>query len=108
MMRALKLCSVGFVVLLLFSNCQAAPTSLETYVMGPYTVEGFGVTPSEAKADANWEMFLKIQEIEAGLPHNHEYLDFEVISEGFVNESTYEINFNVIIWDKTPPGPPNG
>lgn len=108
-MRALKLGPVlfVFVFVLLLTNAQSVHAQLNTYQMGPYHVEGFGVTSGEAVTQAYEEMWDLIFAIETTLPPNHFVLAFQVISQGHTNANTYVIDFYVIIWEPTPPGPPN-
>ncbi|MDG1875646.1 MAG: hypothetical protein P8J27_17170 [Mariniblastus sp.] len=107
MTRVLKLASILITTLTLLSTCQAN-SAIETYELGVFTAEGCGVTSTEAVGEANFDLFLRLRDIEATLPQNHVLLEYKIVSEGFLDPLTYQIHFIVIVWEKAPPGPPMG
>lgn len=106
-MRALKLSSFLFVFVLILANAESAQAQMNTYELGPFHVEGYGINPAEAEAEAYGELFDFMVWIQTTLPPGHVVLDFEVITEGHTSPTTYVIDFYVIVWDQLPPGPPN-
>ena len=106
-MRALKLSSLLFVFVLFLANAQTAQAQMNTYEVGPFVVEGYGVTPGEAASEAYGAMWDLIISIEEALPPNHIVLEFQILEQRHINTNTYVIEFVLIIWEPTPPGPPN-
>ena len=51
-----------------------------------------------------WDLIISIEE---ALPPNHIVLEFQILEQRHINTNTYVIEFVLIIWEPTPPGPPN-
>jgi len=108
MTRLFKPLLVCIAVITVMANCQSAYGQLVTYELGPFHVEEFGATPQEAESEAYGAMYDMLVEIEANLPQGHVLLGFVIENEMLTAPDTYEIDFHVIVWIPTPPGPPNG
>lgn len=108
MIRVIKPLFVFLAVLTVLSNCQSAFANMVTYEMGPFHVVGMGATPNDAEADAYGQLYDMLVDIENNLPAGHVLLTFVIDDEQLTAPDTYEIDFHVIIWIPTPPGPPNG
>lgn len=101
--RLFGLFSFAFVILCIAQNAQA-----QTYELGPFHVEGVGVTPQEAEEQAYIEMWDQIISIENSLPPGDVVLDYIIINEGLVGPNLYEIDFIVICGPLPPVGPGGG
>ncbi len=109
------LCSGRFFLLfvsvalsLVFVNCQSAQAQLVTYELGPFQVEGLGLTAAESQANAYGNLYDKLLEIEKNLPEGHVLLGFVIEDKDWIIVEEYYIEFHVIVGIPTPPGPPSG
>jgi hypothetical protein len=108
MLRAMKLFTATVAVALLLTNCQSARADLVTYELGPFQVIGFGTSAPEAQSAAFGELYDMLIEIENNLPPGHVLLDFVIEDQDWVSVNQYRIDFHVIVWIPTDPGPPGG
>jgi hypothetical protein len=66
------------------------------------------LTASESQADAYGNLYDRLVEIENNLPEGHVLLEFVIEDEDWISVEEYFIEFHVVVWIPTPPGPPSG
>lgn len=108
MLRTMKIFLLCLSVGLVLFTCQTAHADMITYELGPFHVDGMGQTAEQAKANAYGELYDMLLEIENQIPNGHVLLDFVIEDQGWTSVNDYYIDFHVIVWIPTPPGPPSG
>jgi hypothetical protein len=108
MLRTMKLSSVLFALVLMVTTCQAAQADLITYELGPFHVDGYGASANDSMANAYGNFYDMLVEIENNLPEGHVMLDFVIEDQDWTTFNHYFIDFHVLVWIPTNPGPPTG
>ena len=108
MLRKLKFGSILFALVLVVTNCQTAQADLITYVLGPFHVDGYGTTSTDSMQEAYGNMYDMLIEIENNLPEGHVMLEFVIEDQDWTTFNHYFIDFHVVVWIPTDPGPPGG
>jgi hypothetical protein len=108
MLRTMKLFTVLAALVLVVATCQTARADLVTYELGPFQVDGFGTSANDSMADAYGNLYDMLVEIENNLPEGHVMLEFVIEDQGWTTFNHYSIDFHVLVWIPTDPGPPGG
>lgn len=96
MLRSVKLSFAMLMFAMLVGACQSAQAQT-TYVIGPLSATGLGVTIPDAQVQANLRMMDMILAIEAGLPANEHIIDVQILTQGLITSSMYNIQFTVTV-----------